>query len=67
MTHIHRSRTHTTTQAQAGRRSSRAGLRSDRRPDARRLSEAVVASYIHELSERHRRERSVASALPARR
>jgi hypothetical protein len=67
MTQIDRSRIHTTTQARARLRSPRAGPEPDRRPNVRRVSEAVVASYIHEISERHRRDKSVSPALPARR
>jgi len=54
MTQINRSRTHTTAVDRARRRSPRAVLQSGREPSLRRVSDAVVASYIHDISQRHR-------------
>ena len=54
MRHDNRPRPHTTT-AQPTRRRS---LRTERRPGARAstqlISDAVIASYIHDISQRHR-------------
>jgi hypothetical protein len=49
MTQTDRLPTPTTASARAGRRSPH----SERRPSARLVSEAVVASYIHDISQRH--------------
>ncbi len=54
MRQINRPRAHTTTSSHAGRRSPR----PERRPGEARsvglISEAVVARYIHDISERRR-------------
>ena len=53
MTHPNRPRPHTTAARPTGRRS----LRTERRPGARAsaqlISDAVIASYIHDISQRH--------------
>ena len=58
MTDTIRFPSHSTTSARAGRRPAHTSLESGRRPSARasarHVSEAVVASYIHELSRRDR-------------
>ena len=57
---------HTTQSNDAYRRSPHPPLRSGRRPSTRLISEAVVASYLHDISERHR-EVADASGARARR
>ena len=55
MTHTDRLPAHTTASNREGRRSPHAPLQSGRRrPSIRLISDAVVASYIHDISERHR-------------
>ena len=54
MTYTDRFPAHATTSSRAGRRSAHTELDSRRRPSTRLISEAVVASYIHEISQRHR-------------
>jgi len=62
MTHDNRPRPHTTTAQPTGRRS----LRTERRPGARAsaqlITDAVIASYIHDISQRH----SSAASQPGR-
>ncbi len=45
---------HTSASNRADRRSAHAPLRSGRRPSTRLISEAVVAGYLHDISQRHR-------------
>jgi hypothetical protein len=45
---------HTSASHRADRRSAHTPLRSGRRPSPRLISEAVVASYLHDISQRHR-------------
>jgi hypothetical protein len=54
MTHTNRLTSHTTASSRAARRSPNAELESRRRPSVRLISDAVVASYIHDISQRHR-------------
>jgi hypothetical protein len=54
MTQINRPRYHTTTPSQTGRRSSRPERRPGQARSAGLISEAVVARYIHDISERRR-------------
>ena len=54
MTHVTRLPTHSTPSNREGRRSPHAALHSGRRPSARLISDAVVAGYIHDISQRHR-------------
>lgn len=49
MTDTTRSPSHNTPSTRADRRSSH----TERRPNARLISEGVVASYIHDISQRH--------------
>jgi hypothetical protein len=67
MTQIDRSHPHTTAVDRARRRSTRAALRSGQGPSARRLSDAVVASYLHDISQRHRTDGLAPLAPAARR
>jgi hypothetical protein len=61
-------RPHTTTVNQAFRRSPRTELRPRWRPNMQHISDAVVAGYILEISERHRRASAPTSSQtdPAR-
>jgi hypothetical protein len=54
MTHTDRLTDHATALIRAERRPSHAAPASGRRPSARLISEAVVASYLHDISQRHR-------------
>jgi len=54
MTQTNRFPAHTTGPSRADRRSPRAALESRRRPSIGLISEAVVAGYIHDISQRHR-------------
>jgi hypothetical protein len=54
MTQINRPRPHTTTSSQASRRSPRPERRPGHARSVGLISEAVVARYIHDISE-HRR------------
>jgi hypothetical protein len=54
MTQSNRPRPHTTAPSQAGRRSPRPERRPGRARTAGLISEAVVARYIHDISERRR-------------
>jgi hypothetical protein len=55
MTQADRLPARTTVSHREGRRSSHATLQSGRRrPSVRLISDAVVASYIHDISGRHR-------------
>ena len=49
------SRPHTTTTDDAGHRSARTQHASERRLSPRLISDAVVASYLHDISQRRRR------------
>jgi len=55
MRHLPPAHAHPTTARWNGHRSHRIGLRPARRPSAQLISDGVVASYIHQISERHRR------------
>jgi len=54
MTDTNRLTPHATASNRAPRRSPHAELESRRRPSVRLISDAVVASYIHDISQRHR-------------
>jgi hypothetical protein len=54
MTNLDRLRPHTAINDRTGRRSPRADVRTTRRPSAQLVSAGVVATYIHDISERHR-------------
>jgi hypothetical protein len=54
MTQINRPRPHTTATGQAGRRSPRPERRPGQTRSVGLISEAVVARYIHDISERRR-------------
>jgi hypothetical protein len=54
MTQTNRPRPHTTTPSQAGRRSPRLERRPGQARTTGLISEAVVARYIHDISERRR-------------
>jgi hypothetical protein len=54
MTQNPRPRPHTTTPSQAGRRSPRPARRPGQARTVGLISEAVVARYIHDISERRR-------------
>jgi hypothetical protein len=54
MTQINRPRPHTTTPSQGGRRSARPERRPGQTRSVGLISEAVVARYIHDISERRR-------------
>jgi hypothetical protein len=66
MTNVTRLPAPTTPSNQEGRRSPHAPLQSGRRPSIRLISDAVVASYIHDISVRHR-DRAPASGARSRR
>lgn len=51
-----RSRPHTTARNRSGHRSASSDRTPARRPSAQRIADAVTASYIHEISQRHRPE-----------
>jgi hypothetical protein len=52
--HTDRIRTYAGASGRADRRPRHEPLRSSRRPSTRLVSEAVVASYLHDISQRHR-------------
>jgi hypothetical protein len=54
MTQTPRFHDHTAQSIRHRRRSPLAAERPGRRPSVRLVSEAVVASYIHDISQRHR-------------
>jgi hypothetical protein len=54
MTQNTRPRPHTTAPSQASRRSSRPGRRPGQARSVGLISEAVVARYIHDISDRRR-------------
>ncbi len=54
MTHTNCFPTHTPSSGGDGRRSPRAPLEPGRRPSIRLISDAVVAGYLHDISQRHR-------------
>jgi hypothetical protein len=60
-------RAHTSASNRADRRSAHAPLRSGRRPSTRLISEAVVASYLHDISQRHRDDAHASPAETRRR
>jgi len=57
MTHVNAARPHTSSTREPGRRSEHTTRRTNGRPSDRLISEAVVASYIHDIAQRHRPER----------
>jgi hypothetical protein len=59
MTHINAPRPHASSTSEPGRRSEHTTRRTNGRPRDRLISEAVVASYIHDLAQRHRDQPSV--------
>jgi len=67
MTHnTNRLPTYAGTTSRAGRRSPHAPRTSGSRPSVRLISDAVVAGYIHDISQRHRPRASEArSRRPA--
>jgi hypothetical protein len=65
--HTNRPPTHTRASDRADRRSPHAPLRSGRRPSTRLVSEAVVASYLHDISQRHRDSAHASTARARRR
>ncbi len=64
MRNHNRPRPHTTTTNRTHRRAPKAHHGSVRQPRAELISEAVVASYIHHISQRHRRNSLEVSRLP---
>jgi hypothetical protein len=67
MKDTHRPRPHSATANQIGRESPVSRLRSARRPSGQRISDAVVAAYIHDISERGRRRSHVSNRSDAER
>jgi hypothetical protein len=59
MTHVGAPRPHTSSTREPARRSEHATRRMNGRPSASLISEAVVASYIHDIAQRHRDRPSV--------
>ena len=59
------SRPHTTMTDDAGRRSARTQHASERRPSPRLISDAVIANYLHDISQRHRRSVPAPESHPA--
>ena len=53
MTHDNRPRPHTTAPQPTSRRSVRTERRRGARASAQLISDAVIASYIHDISQRH--------------
>ena len=66
MTNVTRLPAPTTPSNHEGRRPAHAPLQSGRRPSIRLISDAVVASYIHDISVRHRDGVSASSARSRR-
>ena len=62
MTHTEAYRPHTSTAGERGRSSDRATRQRDRRSRTSRISEAVVASYIHDITLPVRRSGAVRPA-----
>jgi hypothetical protein len=54
MKNVNRLPAHTTSPTREGRRSPHAPVQSGRGLSGRLISDAVVASYIHDISQRHR-------------
>jgi hypothetical protein len=54
MRQLHTTRPHTTAQTQAVRRALLAERQGRRRPSTRLVADAVMAGYIHDISQRHR-------------
>jgi hypothetical protein len=52
--HANRSPVHTSASSRSDRRSAHTPSRSGGRPSTRLISEAVVAGYLHDISQRHR-------------
>jgi hypothetical protein len=65
--HSNRLPPHTNASVRADRRSPHVPLRSGHRPSTRLVSEAVVASYLHDISQRHRHGVDAPPAAGARR
>jgi hypothetical protein len=65
--HTNRLPVHTSASGRADRRSAHTPSRSPRRPSTRLISEAVVASYLHDISQRHRDDAHVSGAQTRRR
>jgi len=61
MTHVNAPRPHTASTREPGRRSGHATRRTSGRPSVSLVSEAVVASYIHDIAQRHRSQQSSVS------
>jgi len=51
-----RPRPHTTARNRAAHRSASSDRGPARRPSAQRITDAVTASYLHDISQRHRPE-----------
>jgi hypothetical protein len=51
---LNRSRQYATTSDRAGRNPSGPDRRSSRRASPRLIADAVIASYLHDISQRHR-------------
>ena len=61
MTHVDAPRPHTSSAREPGRRSEHGTRRATGRPSESLISEAVVASYIHDIAQRHRSQQSSVS------
>jgi hypothetical protein len=59
MTHVNTPRSHTSTTRDPARRSDHTTRRTNGRPSVGLISEGVVASYIHDIAQRHRGQPSV--------
>jgi hypothetical protein len=55
---LNRPRSHITPTSHTSRRPARTDHTLARRPSAQRIADAVTASYIHDISQRHRPRRS---------
>jgi hypothetical protein len=62
MTHITRLPAHATPSSRARRRALHTPQHNNRRPSVRLISDGVVASYIHDISQRHRNAHHAAEA-----
>jgi hypothetical protein len=63
----HRPRPHSATANGTGRESPVSGRRSAWRPNSQLIADAVVAGYIHDISERRRRASHVSNRSHAER
>ncbi len=59
MTHLDAPRPHTSTAREPARRSEHATRRTNGRPSVSLISDGVVASYLHDIAQRHRNQPSV--------